>query len=255
MIAPTPLNTPGCHTPWRHLALDCVASTNESALQQAQAGAAEGLVITAHYQTNGRGRLGREWHADYGDSLLMSLLLRPDWLTTPDAPQLSLLTALALYRAVDIDGKRLKWPNDLLINGKKLAGILMEMQTVAGNQPPYIIVGIGVNLQRPAAGWPSTLRLPATTLNEQLNQPCRADSLMQSILREFDHLYYQLRDQGFAAIADQWWQAHGESQPVEVDDGCHRWRGVATGLGSDGALLVRSESGEQRVLSADVTLL
>jgi len=254
MIAPTPLNIAGCHCPWRHLALDCVDSTNDTALEQAASGAAEGLVITARQQNQGRGRLGREWHADYDGALLMSLLLRPDWLAVADAAKLSLLTALALYNALDIKGKQLKWPNDLLVNGNKLAGILMELRADNAGEFPVIVVGIGVNLHAPSDGWPSDLRTPATALHD-LGQPVDAAALMQQIIREFDRLYVRYRDGGFATIAEQWWQAHGSKRQVKVDDGRHCWHGIAMGLDADGALLVRDNQGEHRVISADVTLL
>jgi len=254
MIAPTPLNIAGCRNHWRHLALECVTSTNDVALQQAAAGAAEGLVITARQQTSGRGRQGREWHADYGDALLMSLLLRPDWLTTANAPQLSLLTALALYNTLDIEGKQLKWPNDLLVNGNKLAGILMELRADQSSKAPTIVVGIGINLQAPSSGWPNNLRTPATALHD-LGHPTDAAPLMARTIHEFDRLYTAYRDAGFATIADHWWQAHGSNQQVNIADGNETWQGVATGLDSDGALLVRNAQGEHRVISADVTLL
>ncbi|MDX8413495.1 MAG: biotin--[acetyl-CoA-carboxylase] ligase [Mariprofundales bacterium] len=254
MIAPTPLNITGCRNHWRHLALECVASTNDVALQQAAAGAAEGLVVTALEQTAGRGRQGRAWHADYGDALLMSLLLRPDWLTAADAPQLSLLTALALYNTLNIKGKQLKWPNDLLINGNKLAGILMEFRADKGAKTPIIVVGIGINLRAPSSGWPNNLRTPATALHD-LGHPTNAAPLMEHIIREFDRLYTAYRDAGFATIAAHWWQAHGSNQQVKIEDGTDPWQGIATGLDSDGALLVRNAQGEHRVISADVTLL
>ncbi len=252
MIAPSPLHLPACRCAWRHLALDCVTSTNDIALQQAEEGAAEGLVITARQQTKGRGRQGREWLAGYDDALLMSLLLRPDWLDVARAPQLSLLAAVALYHALDdIDGKRLKWPNDLLVDGRKLAGILTELRAPIAGRPPVVVVGIGVNLRPPSDGWPDQLRHPATAL-AALGVRCGAGELMRRIIPAFDACYTAYRDGGFGAIAEQWWRAHGGEQPVTVDEGGRKWRGRAVGLDDDGALLVHDGHGVRRVVAADV---
>jgi len=255
MIAPTPLNIMGSSCAWRHLALDCVESTNDIALQQASDGASEGLIITARQQTKGRGRLGRKWFADNDDALLMSLLLRPDWLQISDAPQLSLLTALALYNAFEIDDKRVKWPNDLLVAGNKLAGVLMELRSGPTMQSTVIVAGIGINLREPVNGWPSDLRTPATSIATLGLPILTAHQCMLKVIAAFDHLYSCYRDGGFAPIAEQWWQAHGGRQQVEVDDGKQCRVGTATGLDDDGALLVCNEQGEQRVISSDVSLL
>lgn len=256
MIAPTPLSLPDCRIPWRHLALDTVTSTNDIALQQAAQGAAEGLVVTARQQSAGRGRHGREWIGDPGRSLLMSLLLRPERIDPHRLPQISLAAALALHDALSAAGAnaRVKWPNDLLIEGCKVAGILSELRC-APTGGPIVAVGIGLNLKPPVDGWPGHLRRPAAALSRFAGVvQCDAAAWMLRILPCFDRRYAQLTDDAFPAIADDWWRAHGGARPVTVDEECALpWRGTAVGIDDDGALLVRDAEGRtHRIVAAEV---
>ncbi|MDX8409143.1 MAG: biotin--[acetyl-CoA-carboxylase] ligase [Mariprofundales bacterium] len=255
MIAPTPLQLPESRISWRHLALESVDSTNDIALRQADEGAAEGLVVTARSQRCGRGRLGRRWESGQGESLLMSVLLRPNWLQPQQAPELSLMAAVALYRALELPTARLKWPNDLLVGDCKLAGILTEMRTCRSDDCTTIdavVVGIGLNLLPPAGGWSGAFRLPPTSLQEQGLLELRAERWLSRLLIALDCAYLQFKECGFAPLAEAWWQAHGEGRMVTVDDGTRCWQGEAVGLDNDGALMVRGEDGVQRVVSADV---
>ncbi len=252
MIAPVPLHLTGCRCDWRHLALDVVSSTNDIVLQQAEAGAAEGLVVTARSQTAGRGRRGREWQCEAGDGLLMSLLLRPSNIPTSRMPWISLLTALALFDAIDLPEARVKWPNDLLLNERKVAGILTELRST--DTGPVVAVGIGLNLSTPSDGWPAHLRHPATALDAFLPAHHPADTWMEAILRNFDRHYAVLLDGGYDLISEAWWKAHGGERDIEVDDGTQCWRGTAIGLSDNGALQVRDAHGAHTTLiAADVT--
>ncbi|MDQ6950155.1 MAG: biotin--[acetyl-CoA-carboxylase] ligase [Mariprofundales bacterium] len=254
MIAPTPLHLPDSQISWHHLALDSVDSTNDVALRQAEEGAAEGLIVTARSQRCGRGRLGRRWQSGTDESLIMSVLLRPTWLPPQRASTLSLLTALALFDALNLPNSRLKWPNDLLVDGKKIAGILTEMRTgtaTDGTRINAVVIGIGINLRTPHDGWANNFRLPATSLAEQ-NVDSDANVWLPRILLQLDRRYTQLRAQGFTPIANAWWQAHGDGHMVRVNEGSQPWQGTAIKLDDDGALLVARDNGIQRVVTADV---
>jgi len=230
-------------------------SSNREAMRQAESGANEGTVIIAEQQTAGRGRLGRTWHTmDKG--LAISIILRPP-LPPEKVPQLSLLTAVALQQALsqycaDI---RIKWPNDLLIHGEKVSGILTEMRAEPG-LVHAVIVGIGVNINRPAQGWPKDISQAVTDLQSHC---CKKISRLQcatAVLQSLDHWYDVYLKHGFAPIHKAWWQAHAASgQNVRVHDGKSYIEGIAQALDEDGALLLATQHGVQRIIAGELELL
>ena len=238
------------------LVLDEVDSTNSEAVRLAAEGAGEGLVVIAKRQTSGRGRLGRNWHTFGDDGLAISILLRPD-LPPEQISQLTLVAGVSCHRALsnfspDIG---LKWPNDLLHNGKKLAGILTEMRAEPGHVQA-VIIGIGINVRAPADGWPADITQPVTDLSTVAGKTVSRLDVAIRLIESMEAVYVDFLKHGFASIREQWWQAHAASgKPVRVHDGKRYITGFADSLDTDGALLLRTQSGIERIIAGDLELM
>jgi len=235
------------------LVLDEVDSTNREAIRQANAGAREGLVIIARRQHQGRGRQERSWYSFDNHSLTMSLLLRPD-LPAADIARLTLVMATGVHRALTAFTAQaeIKWPNDILCEGRKLAGILTETQTRKG-RIQSVVVGVGINISRPSGGWPREISHLATDLETAAGRPvCRSD-LAAGVITAIEQSYLTYIQHGFEPIRKLWWQAHtARNRPVRVYDGTGYIQGIAKGLDKQGALILATPTGIQRVISGDV---
>jgi len=236
-----------------------VDSTNSEVLRRADAGAVEGLTIIANRQTEGRGRQGRRWHTLEQHALAMSVLLKPR-ITPRHASQIPLLAAVALHAALSSFASdiRIKWPNDILYHGRKLAGILTEMRA----EPKHVqavVIGMGVNIRAPNDGWPDDIKDIATDLttasghaNINISRMDIAGCILESLQT---HYLAWLKD-GFAPVREQWWQAHAAcGKPVRVHDGQRYIEGMAEALDEDGALLLRTDAGLQRIVAGDLELM
>ncbi|MFQ5355456.1 MAG: biotin--[acetyl-CoA-carboxylase] ligase [Mariprofundaceae bacterium] len=235
---------------------DEVDSTNLEIMRLARQGAEEGLVIIAKRQRHGRGRMGRHWHAFGEESLAMSVLLRPN--VSPDqASRLSLVAAVGVHDALSAFAPkvRIKWPNDILFGGKKLAGILTEMQSEAG-KVQAIAVGIGINLAPPLSGWPEEIKHQATDLGSASGlRASRLEVALQAISC-LENVYMTYLQQGFVSIRERWWQAHAASgKPVHVHDGTTYIRGIARKLDDNGMLIIETETGLQRIVAGDLEIV
>jgi len=234
----------------------CIDSTNKEAMRQLETTVASGQIIIADQQSAGRGRLGRTWHT-VGDALAISIVLRPD-LPPHSVPQLSLVTAVALQQALghDCPNIGIKWPNDLLIHGAKVSGILTEMRA----KPEHVegvVIGIGVNLRAPQAGWPDDIEQAVTDLQSHATttQPISRIDCAMRILQSLDEWYDIYLKQGFKPIRVAWWQAHVASgQNVRVFNGQQYIQGMAIGLDDDGALLLDIQGDIQRIVAGEVFL-
>jgi BirA family biotin operon repressor/biotin-[acetyl-CoA-carboxylase] ligase len=232
-------------------------STNDVMEKLARDGVKEGVAVFAESQTKGRGRLGRKWISPAHKGLWFSILLRPD-LRPQETTQLTVASAIALRRAVkSVTGlsPEIKWPNDLLIGGKKVAGILTELSAEV-DHVRHIILGIGVDVNQDAAEFPVELRKTATSLRIEAGEEiCRAE-LAVEILRELDFDYARIGSGKFSAVADEWEAACATiGRNVSVQTGVQKIRGRAEALDDDGALLVRTEHGHlERIIGGDVTL-
>lgn len=220
-------------------------STNAELL--ARVAAPSGTVIVAEHQTAGRGRMGREWLSAPGDSLTFSLL----WRLPPATPVsgLSLAVGVGVARAlakVGAGDTPLKWPNDVLKDGKKLAGILVELQSNTA-----AVIGIGINLRLPAA-MPAEVRAGAAALGGDID----ANILLAAVLTELLLVLDEFSAAGFAALRDDWLARHAwTGQTVNVH-AAHApvLEGTCMGIDPDGALLLETASGVQRILSGDLSL-
>jgi len=232
-------------------------STNDVIEKLARDGVREGAVVFAESQTKGRGRLGRVWMSPARKGLWFSILLRPE-MRPQAATQLTIASATALRRAIiSVTGvvPEIKWPNDLLIGGKKVAGILTEMSAEV-DRVRHIILGIGVDVNLAAAEFPVELRKIATSLRIEAGEEISRAELATAILHELDVDYARIGGGKFSQLADEWEAGCATiGQNVSVQSGVQRIRGRAEALDDDGALLVRTEHGHlERVIGGDVTL-
>jgi BirA family transcriptional regulator, biotin operon repressor / biotin---[acetyl-CoA-carboxylase] ligase len=232
-------------------------STNDVIEKLARDGVKEGAVVFAESQTKGRGRLGRKWISPGRKGLWFSILLRPA-LRPQEATQLTVASAVALRRAIQQQtGLRpeIKWPNDILVGGKKVAGILTELNAEL-DRVRYVILGIGVDVNLGPGEFPPELRKAATSLKIESGKIISRPELATVILRELDADYARLGGGRFAAVADEW-EAHCQTigRNVTIQTGERRIRGRAESLDDDGALLLRTEHGHlERVMGGDVTV-
>lgn len=239
--------------------LKTTASTNADAFRAAEEGAVEGSVFMAESQTGGKGRRGRVWTSPPGVNLYCSVVLRPA-IMTHEAPQLTFISAVAVARAIELTTKLLpeiKWPNDLLVSGKKVAGLLNEMSAETDGIN-FVILGIGVNLNMTADQFPDDLRHPATSL--LLESGVRVDrSLFTStMLNELDKLYAAFLKHGFSPVREEWQQRCNASgrEVLVSDSGTECTRGRFVGIDLDGALLLRSDDDIlHRITCGDVRII
>lgn len=228
-------------------------STNATAFRMAEDGAAEGTIIIAEQQTGGKGRLGRTWASPAGVNLYCSIILRPP-IQPAAAPQLTFLSVIAVARAVEKLTPlktRIKWPNDLLINGKKVAGLLNEMSAET-DKVNFVILGIGVNLNMAAGQFPEELRHPATSLFLEAGGKIDRSEFARVLLEELDSLYTVFLEAGYAPARREWLERSNlDGTVVTVTDNGLSRVGRVCGINEYGALLL--DSGEQ-ILSGDVTI-
>lgn len=238
--------------------VDCVkqlSSTNLIAREAAADGAPEGLVVLADSQSAGRGRLGRNWASPEGVNIYCSVLLRPQ-LSLSDAPQLTFLTAVATAEVLEeVCGlnARVKWPNDVLVNGRKIAGLLNELGAET-EQIHFLVMGIGINVNMCADQFPADLRYPATSVMLETGKAQARLPLVRALLRRIDELYHQLLAEGFGPLRRRW-EARFDllDRQVEVDQGHEIISGVVAGLDPDGALrLFLPDGRSERILAGDV---
>ena len=232
-------------------------STNDVIEKLARDGVKEGAVVFAESQTKGRGRLGRKWVSPTRKGLWFSVLLRPE-LSPQETTQLTVASATALRRAIkNVTGllTDIKWPNDLLIGGKKVVGILTEMSAEV-DRVRHIILGIGVDVNQDAPEFPVELRKIATSLKAEAGEQISRAELATEMLRQLDADYARICSGKFSLVADEWEAGCATiGKNVSVQMGTRLIRGCAEALDDDGALLVRTEHGHlDRVIGGDVTL-
>jgi BirA family biotin operon repressor/biotin-[acetyl-CoA-carboxylase] ligase len=223
----------------------------------ARDGVKEGYVVFAESQTKGRGRLGRKWASPTHKGLWFSVLLRPK-LHPMETTQLTVVSATALRRAIrTVTGlsAEIKWPNDLLLGGKKVAGILTEMSAEV-DRVRHVILGIGLDVNQDANEFAGELRPLATSLKIEAGEEIDRAELAAEILHELDADYARVCARKFPEIADEWEAACVTiGKNVSVHMGERRFRGRAESLDDDGTLLVRTEHGLlERVIGGDVIL-
>jgi BirA family transcriptional regulator, biotin operon repressor / biotin---[acetyl-CoA-carboxylase] ligase len=232
-------------------------STNDVVEKLARDGVREGVVVFAESQTRGRGRLGRKWVSPPRKGLWFSILLRPN-LRPQETTQLTVASAIALRRAVYAQTRlpvEIKWPNDILIAGKKAAGILTEMSAEL-DRVRHVILGIGIDVNQEVHEFPAELRKTATSLKIEHGESLSRAALATAVLRELDTEYCRIVAGRFSDVAAEWMEhcaTIGKDVTVQIGD--RKIRGHAESLDDDGALILRSEHGSlQRITGGDVTI-
>ena len=234
---------------YRLLCYDSIGSTNEEAKQLARDGAAEGTLVWALEQTAGRGRRGRVWVSPLGN-FYASLILRPEC-PASRAAQLGFVAVLAIGGALCAicpgAGLSYKWPNDVLINGRKVAGILLESEMIGHDRPSFVIVGVGVNL----AAAPQDTEFPATSLLQEGRGTVLPKVMLEGFVEHFDLWETCWRMQGFAPVRDAWLAAAAISrgEPIRVRLEAASVHGRFLDIDAEGALLLEA-AGERRHIAA-----
>jgi BirA family transcriptional regulator, biotin operon repressor / biotin---[acetyl-CoA-carboxylase] ligase len=232
-----------------------VKSTQEIAHSLAREGALEGSIVLADEQTGGRGRLGRAWQSPSGTGIWMSLILRPE-IPLQKAPQLTLLIAVAASRAIEkVTGLEaaIKWPNDLLIKGKKVAGILTELQAEA-DSIHSVIVGIGMNVNQEKKHFTEEISEIATSLAIEGGKTYKRAEIAGAVLQEIENLYRSYLVKGFAVIKLLWEaRAYSLGKRITARSVTGSITGYAKGITDEGVLLLEDDNGEiHSIYSADI---
>ncbi len=233
-------------------------STSDIADRLARDGIKEGMVVFAESQTKGRGRLGRRWHSPARKGLWFTLILRPD-MPPSAATRFVIGAAVALSRAVrEVTGiqPEIKWPNDLLIRGRKVAGILIEMNAEV-EKLNYLLLGIGIDVNLEAGDYPEELKNLATSLRIETRGVVSRPVLAVAVMRELDHVYQSIRAGQFSALAEEWYrQCVTVGGQVSINTGGRILQGRVEAVDDEGALLLRTQHGRiERILGGDVTVI
>ncbi|HEV7370880.1 biotin--[acetyl-CoA-carboxylase] ligase [Arenibaculum sp.] len=238
---------------WRLLAHDVVGSTSDVAKALARDGAAHGTVVTARRQEAGRGRRGRAWTSPEGN-LLASIVLRPGG-RPARAAQLSFVAAIAVAEALcalvpDAVAVRCKWPNDVLLDGAKVSGILLESETTAGGTVDWLVVGIGVNVLH----HPDDALYPTTSLRAAGAAVRGPEDVLEPLAAALDRWERRWAAQGFAPVRAAWLSvAHGRGGPVTARLDNATFQGRFADVDEDGALVIETaEGGLRRIAAGDV---
>lgn len=232
-------------------------STNKQARILAAQGYPEGTVVVAETQTSGRGRRGRTWYSPQSQGIYMSLILRPV-LPLNEISRISIITAVAIAETLQTElslQPQIKWPNDILINGRKIAGILSEAVTDMDGVE-YIVVGIGLNINNPLEDFPDDLRTPPTSILAESKRPCSRAKLLQTLLLTFEQHYHTLLAGQFGPALEQARTLSmilGQEVRLETVNGFIV--GQAFDIDDNGYLLVRDQQGEiHPVLSGEISV-
>ena len=236
---------------------ESVPSTQKIALQMSFDGAPEGTIVIAEEQTSGRGRMNREWYSAKFSGIWMSIILRPD-LLPKDAPQLTLITAVAIVQAIEevtTLHPQIKWPNDLLVNGKKVTGILTELQAES-DRINSVIIGIGMNVNQESNSFPDEIESIATSLFIESGKKVNRAKLIQAVLTKLEYLYELYLREGFYPIKLLW-----ESYAISIGKKINARmlketiKGKALGITDDGVLMLEDDYGKVHyIYSADIEL-
>ena len=231
---------------------DTLESTNSKAKELACTGAEDGTFVIAQAQTHGRGRLDRAWQSPPG-GMYLSVLLRPK-IAMEKTSLLSFIAALAVSTTLDSYGLHatIKWPNDVRVGGKKIAGILLESE-VSGNTIDYVVVGIGINLNTTMVHLSDELQPRSTSLVHELGNSVEYHQFLKTLLTEFDHYYKLLTNEQFEQIATEW-KNHADTigKRIRVQTSSETLQGTAYDIDESGFLLLKTDSGEiKKIMSGD----
>jgi len=230
-------------------------STNRVAMELGYAGEPEGTVVMAEEQSAGRGRSGRTWHSERGTGLYFTVLLRPR-LSPAQAPLLTMLAGISAHTAITAQtglAPELKWPNDLMLNGKKLGGILTEMHAEP-NAVRFVIVGVGINVNQER--FPTELAGVATSIRKETGRISYRLELLVRLLTQFESDYNRFLHEGPGFVVERFESvsSFARGRRVRVDTGAETYSGTTAGLSPEGLLLVARDNGPVvTVIAGDVS--
>jgi BirA family biotin operon repressor/biotin-[acetyl-CoA-carboxylase] ligase len=230
-------------------------STNSKAYELASRGAEEGEIVIAESQIKGKGRLGRNWFSPPNLNLYLSVILRPG-IAPPQAPLITLMAAVATAEAIEkLSGLRplIKWPNDIFLGGRKVAGLLNEIQSET-DRIHFVILGIGVNLNVDHRLFPKEIRPIATSMKQETGQTISRKEFLSSLLKQIEEWYTLYLKEGDEAILNAWRdRAQIKGRQVRMTSFGETIAGRAIDVDSDGALIIETRHGERkRVVAGDV---
>lgn len=235
---------------------DEITSTNDKAKELAAETSSHGYLVVSDYQSKGKGRRGRSWESPKGTSIYMTLVLKPRM--SPDCiSSVTLVAALAVKQAIarqlSIDCK-IKWPNDLVVNGKKICGILTEMSSQPGFIE-HVVIGIGINAN--TTEFPEEIRQTASSLMLETGEHVKRSKLVSEFLNCFEPLYDEFEQTGSLHFMKEEYDDHlvNRNEKVRVLEPGNEWEGMAIGINDSGGLLVKDEKGRiHEVLSGEVSV-
>lgn len=234
--------------------LETVDSTNEECKRQAVKGKNDGLLVVCDYQSAGKGRLGRTWVAESHDNLCMSFLLYPD-ISPMKAPQLTLLTGMAVCEAIkEVTGLNpgIKWPNDILVNGKKVVGILTELSAEI-DCIKYVVVGIGINVNN--SSFSEELKNKATSMYIETGKKFYRKDFIKPIADRLMEYYKQFCAEGFAPFTEKYNSLCLNIGQEVKTIGREEIEGTALGINSEGCLMIKDSTGKiHDVFTGEVSL-
>lgn len=237
---------------------DEIGSTNDEAFRLGLAGAPEGTALIANRQSAGKGRMQRVWHSPADSNIYTSIILRPQ-IDPARAPQISILAGVAAADVLESycpDRIKLKWPNDILINGKKVCGILSQAKTTA-SEVDFIVLGIGINVNIRYGKFPKEISNLATSLAIETGGEISRPELIISLYEKLTKWYKQLLQDGFCKVKEKWLSLTPMiGEHVHVIFGEEAVNGKAIGLDEDGSLiLLTAENKEIKVSAGDATIV
>jgi BirA family biotin operon repressor/biotin-[acetyl-CoA-carboxylase] ligase len=237
-----------------------VGSTNDVAFELARNAVPDGTIVIADSQTKGRGRLQRKWLSLQGLNLYISVIFRPT-IQAKDAPLFTLITSIALVETIKNNGVEpsIKWPNDVLINGKKTAGVLTEMQTRA-EKVDFVVVGIGINLNMTRETMEKEMEEiaeTATSIREETGYEIDRSKFTAELINELQIWYQKFQKEGRHRIIQEWmerWGAINRRVQVKFDE--NAVEGIASGIDENGYLVLKKDDGtNETIVAGDVILL
>ncbi|MBI5874677.1 MAG: biotin--[acetyl-CoA-carboxylase] ligase [Deltaproteobacteria bacterium] len=234
-----------------------IDSTNTAAYALAVKGAKQGTAVVADSQAKGKGRLGRIWESPKGVNIYTSIILRPD-ISPVTAPHLTLMSAVGVAETISrysVKKPEVKWPNDILINSKKVCGILTEMNSDK-NKINFIILGIGVNLNMTKEMFPDELKPIATSIKEETGKDISRIDFLNTLYLNIEKWYEAFLKNGFAPVCEAWKTYFNMAgKAVKIKDMDREIEGIALTIDDDGHLLVREKSGKTvKIVSGDVVM-
>jgi len=235
-----------------------IGSTNDEAFRLGWQGLPQGVVVIADSQKAGRGRLQRAWHSPARANIYTSIILRPGFAPSA-APRLTVMAGLAVAETLKIFCPgiiQLKWPNDVLIEGKKVCGILAQMQTEA-DQISFVILGIGINVNMSGDDLPSDIKNSATSLMIQTGSVHSREKILINLYKNLSKWYKKLTGDGFDEIRQKWTEmAALIGCDIQVAYRSEAIRGKALGIDEEGALILAGADGKQvRILAGDASII